>query len=194
MHVQRSCPPLLKQSSPLFCRCRKNSCSCAEPHSFSVFLFFSFFLQKNKESISQAGDNKSVKALNNFRERCMFDGSSVPRGLRERRGEAGPRGGHLVSLNKSNGCRCDRPTSRSSSQRDCGASAPVSPRAAAGGGGHGHVCPTAGWRNASLVFWLRAGGAAKQRASIAEVFKRNFHLSGCRMRRDCGSCWFHPGV
>lgn len=62
----------------------------------------------------------------------MFDGSSVPRGLRERRGEAGPRGGHLVSLNKSNGCRCDRPTSRSPSQRDCGASAPVSPRAASG--------------------------------------------------------------
>lgn len=61
------------------------------------------------------------------------------------------------------------------------------------GGGRGHVYPTAGWRNASLVFWLRAGGAAKQRASIAEVFKQNFHLSGCRMRRDCGSCWFHPG-
>lgn len=84
--------------------------------------------KKKEESISQAGDNKSVKPLNDFRERCMFDGSSVLVGSglaengEERRGEVGWRGaapprrllrlcqgGHVVSLNKWNGWRCDGP-------------------------------------------------------------------------------------
>lgn len=145
----------------------------------SVCFFYRSMNSVCLKSINQAGDNKSVKMLNNFREPCMFDHSSILVGStqillslksrKEKRGKVGWRGAAPLAVPPALPRRpyCVSERIEQLALRQAGLHGVQIYRVSVTAlfhsqvtacssqrGGRGHVYPTAGWLNASLVFWL----------------------------------------